>query len=93
MQGTRPRRPSSAEAGCGAPGLPYYDVVARWTVEAGLCEACRWRRDVRGAASTFVMCTRGLTDPAFAKYPVLPVRQCRGYAPAAGDGGGEGDET
>jgi hypothetical protein len=31
------------------------------------------------------MCTRGLTDPAYPKYPRLPVRACPGY----GTGGGE----
>jgi hypothetical protein len=36
---------------------------------------------VRGAASIFVMCTRGLTDPAYPKYPRLPVRNCAGFEP------------
>lgn len=48
---------------------------------AGLCDACRWRRDVETARSTFVLCTRGLTDPSFPKYPRLPVLACRGYEP------------
>ncbi len=52
-------------------------------MEAGLCGQCAWSRPVVGAASTFIMCTRGLTDPAFPKYPVLPVLACRGYEPVA----------
>lgn len=56
-------------------------------VAPGLCETCRWRRDVRGAASTFVMCTRGLTDPTFARYPALPVLRCGGYETAPAEGG------
>lgn len=41
------------------------------------------------AASTFIMCTRGLTDPDYRKYPTLPVRACRGFeaAPAPSSGG------
>lgn len=62
------------------------------TVHAGLCGQCVWRRQVAGAASTFIMCTRGLTDPAYAKYPVLPVRACRGFEPqAAPDGRRKGE--
>lgn len=29
------------------------------------------------------MCTRALADPTFPKYPVLPVRVCRGVDPVA----------
>lgn len=50
-------------------------------MDAGLCGPCAWSRRVMAAASTFTMCTRGLTDPAYAKYPVLPVMACRGYEP------------
>ena len=49
---------------------------------AGLCDGCRWRRDVESARSTFVLCSRGLTDPSFPKYPRLPVLTCRGYEPS-----------
>ena len=31
------------------------------------------------AMSIFWLCTRGLSDPAYAKYPRLPVVACRGY--------------
>lgn len=42
--------------------------------------------------SAFVLCTRGLTDPGFPKYPALPVTACRGYeAAAAGGRAGEDD--
>jgi hypothetical protein len=56
-------------------------------VPRGLCESCRWQREVSTARSTFVLCARGLTDPAFAKYPRLPVRECPGHEPVA-DGPG-----
>lgn len=41
-----------------------------------------------GAASTFIMCTRGLTDPDYRKYPPLPVLACRGFDPAPAPAGG-----
>jgi hypothetical protein len=47
----------------------------------GLCETCRWRRDVTTGRSSFVLCTRGLDDPAYPKYPRLPVMECPGYQP------------
>lgn len=51
-------------------------------VDAGLCSQCAWSRRVPAAVSTFIMCNRALTDAAFAKYPPLPVRACRGFEPA-----------
>ncbi len=36
-------------------------------------------RNTRG--SSFSMCARAKTDPAYAKYPRLPVLECRGYEP------------
>lgn len=57
----------------------------RWSVThevpRGLCESCTWKRDVAAARSTFVLCARGLTDPAYARYPRLPVLACPGYEP------------
>jgi len=51
----------------------------------GLCENCRHVRMVPGRQSTFILCTRALADPSFAKYPVLPVVTCPGFAPPAPD--------
>ena len=48
---------------------------------AGLCEHCRHARRIPAARSTFVLCARGLSDPAYPKYPVLPVRRCAGVEP------------
>jgi hypothetical protein len=51
---------------------------------AGLCDACRHQRVVRTTrGSTFSLCERSRTDPAFPKYPRLPVRACPGYEPRA----------
>ena len=42
---------------------------------AGLCDACRHQRVVRNTrGSSFSLCERSRTDPAFPTYPRLPVR-------------------
>jgi hypothetical protein len=52
------------------------------TTPTGLCGSCAHQRIVRsGRGSTFSMCERGLTDPAWAKYPPLPVLRCPGHEP------------
>jgi hypothetical protein len=51
---------------------------------AGLCETCRYaRRIVSGKGSVFWLCRRAETDPAYPRYPALPVRTCAGYDPLA----------
>ena len=54
-------------------------------VDVGLCENCCHCRTVRTDRSTFHLCERGLVDPGYQKYPILPVRTCRGYEPADAD--------
>lgn len=51
------------------------------TVSPGLCQRCGFARTVRGARSTFWRCGRADTDPAYPRYPTLPVLSCPGYAP------------
>jgi len=47
---------------------------------AGLCRDCVHRRDVQTAkGSRFVYCEKSRDDPAFPKYPRLPVVRCGGY--------------
>ena len=51
----------------------------------GLCACCRHARVQQNArGSTFWRCLRADTDPRFARYPRLPVRECVGFerAPA-----------
>ncbi len=51
-------------------------------MRVGLCATCSFRRDVVTArGSRFVLCRRSAVDPAFPRYPALPVVRCRGYAP------------
>ena len=49
---------------------------------AGLCDLCARRREIRtDRGSVFTLCERGLTDPAWPKYPRLPVHLCGGFEP------------
>jgi hypothetical protein len=53
------------------------------TLAVGLCLTCRWMRSVTNRrGSTFFRCGRADTDPAFPRYPPLPVLQCAGYESA-----------
>ena len=46
----------------------------------GLCDSCRHQRIVRsGRGSVFTMCLRSKTDPAFPKYPRVPVLEFSGH--------------
>ena len=48
--------------------------------QVGLCLHCRHARIVVSRAeSRFYLCKRSRTDPAYPKYPRLPVLQCDGY--------------
>jgi hypothetical protein len=49
-------------------------------------------RNTRG--SVFSLCRRSREDPAFPRYPRLPVLACRGHEPRTSDepGGGGGGE-
>ncbi len=52
------------------------------TERAGLCADCTHARRVESAReSVFVLCERSALDPAYAKYPQLPVLACPGYTP------------
>jgi hypothetical protein len=58
-------------------------VSARET-DPGLCRDCTSGRRVESArASVFWLCARAAVDPAFPRYPRLPVHRCEGYRAAA----------
>ena len=49
---------------------------------AGLCDRCSQQRVVRNTrGSRFSLCERSRTDPAYPKYPPLPVVNCPGFEP------------
>jgi hypothetical protein len=47
----------------------------------GLCRRCRLAQRVPTPALLYWMCRRSLTDPAYPKYPRLPVGSCPGFEP------------
>jgi hypothetical protein len=52
---------------------------------AGLCDSCIHQQLVRNTrGSEFSLCRRSRTDPAYPKYPRLPVLACPGYESRAG---------
>ena len=51
---------------------------------AGLCSDCLHARTIESAkGSSFLLCQRSTTDPAYPKYPRLPVLSCPGHQPAS----------
>lgn len=49
---------------------------------AGLCADCvHVRRLTSDRGSRFFLCGRALTDPAYPKYPRLPIVSCQGFVP------------
>ncbi len=54
----------------------------------GLCGSCVNVRIIENnRGSRFYMCELSKVDPAFPKYPPLPVVRCSGYQPAQGGAG------
>lgn len=47
----------------------------------GLCERCRHARVIVTPRSRFWLCGRARSDPAYARYPRLPVLACPGFEP------------
>jgi hypothetical protein len=57
-------------------------LLGRLTADPGLCRGCVHLRLAASARSVFVRCGKADTDPAFPRYPPLPVVACGGYLPA-----------
>ena len=54
---------------------------------AGLCDSCIHQRLIRNTrGSEFSLCERSRTDPAYPRYPRLPVSACPGHEPRKPDG-------
>jgi hypothetical protein len=50
-------------------------------LDVGLCATCTHVRVMRSdRRSTFYQCALSFTNPAYPKYPRLPVLTCAGYA-------------
>ena len=51
---------------------------------AGLCDSCRHQRLVHNTrGSSFSLCERSKHEPAYPRYPRLPVLECPGHEPRA----------
>jgi hypothetical protein len=51
----------------------------------GLCDGCRHQRLVPNTrGSVFSLCERSRTDPAYPRYPPIPVLSCAGFEPKLG---------
>ncbi len=58
------------------------DEVVVTPVGAGLCDMCTHMQIVRSSkGSSFVLCRLSEVNPAFRRYPALPVTACPGYSP------------
>jgi len=58
------------------------DGVIVPSVKPGLCETCTHVQIVRSSkGSSFVLCRLSEVNPAFRRYPALPVLACPGYSP------------
>ena len=54
-------------------------LLDRLTASPGLCKTCEHFRLLASARSVFVRCGLADVDPAFVRYPPLPVLSCPGY--------------
>jgi hypothetical protein len=62
--------------------------------EPGLCGACKYARAiVSRRGSTFLLCGRSSFDPAFPRYPGLPVLACVGFVALSDSTPGTGDSS
>lgn len=53
--------------------------LAALPADPGLCASCVHLRLLRSPRSVFVRCGKADADPAFNRYPPLPVWRCPGY--------------
>jgi len=55
-------------------------------IAAGLCDSCRHQQLIRNTrGSVFSLCLRSRDDPAYPRYPSIPVASCPGYEPCGRD--------
>lgn len=70
---------------------PTSEDLYRLGVPLGLCETCRHARVLSSKRSAFLRCGLAEVNPAFPRYPRLPVMGCDGFDPMVEDptrGGG-----
>jgi hypothetical protein len=62
-------------------GRPDRRRLSELTASPGLCATCAHLRLIASPRSLFVRCGLAEADPAFPRYPPLPVRACPGWQP------------
>lgn len=76
---------AGGDARRGPPGRPLAPTdLPRLGAPAGLCAGCRHARVVESRTSVFACCGLAWSDPAFPRYPRLPVVACAGHEPWVG---------
>ena len=61
--------------------MPASDSRPEPGTPLGLCASCLYARHIESAkGSQFLLCELSQSDPAFPKYPRLPVLVCPGYS-------------
>jgi hypothetical protein len=73
--------PMSADDADTTEGDQRRRLLARLPLHPGLCAGCAHLKLLASARSVFVRCGLAATDPAFPRYPPLPVVRCAGYRP------------
>ena len=58
-------------------------LLASLPTHPGLCAACVHLKLLASPRSVFVRCGLAATDPAYPRYPPLPVLRCGGYQPGS----------
>ena len=71
---------------------PDRGLLDRLATPAGLCASCVHLRLLASPRSVFVRCGLAESDPAFPRYPPLPVRSCAGYRPVGSPAPAPGGE-
>ncbi len=61
---------------------------------AGLCDRCLHQQIVRNTrGSVFSLCLRSRVEPAYPRYPRVPVLECVGYTPSRPRGDRRGEAS
>jgi len=70
---------SAMDEGRKRPGGSVSDRESSNIIHASLCDSCEFGMLVETPRSRFLLCGRSKTDPAYPRYPSLPVLSCKGY--------------
>ena len=79
-----PRSPPEDARDSGRRQSPLSRIDSVEVTLRGLCERCRWCREVPNRRGTvYLLCRRSEEDPSYPRYPALPVLECGGFEPVS----------